>query len=81
MRAEYSSWKRPVVWADRSDEVLSQQLTDEVVSPRPETHPRRIILGHEPIDINEPPKAARLISTTASVQDYFDVPNSLSFIR
>jgi hypothetical protein len=81
MRAEYNAWKRPVVWSDRSDDVISERITDEVISPRKGVRARRFILGHEPIDINEPPAAARLISTTAAVQDSFDVPNSLSFIR
>jgi hypothetical protein len=46
-----------------------------------ETRPKSIIVDGEPIDINEAPKATRLISTTASVLDYIGVPNSLSFIR
>jgi hypothetical protein len=81
MRIQLSATKRPIVWADRSDEVLSQRITDEVVRPQGELRQKRIIVGHEPMDISQPPRAAHLISTTASVQDYVDVPNSLSFIR
>jgi hypothetical protein len=83
MRAEYNSWKRPVVWADRSNDLLSERLTDEVISPRQEPRARRFIVGYDPtpLGVRDPPRAARLISTTAAAQDSFDIPNSLSFIR
>mgnify|MGYP001130625921 CR=1 FL=1 len=40
----------------------------------------KIIVDNEPININEKPVAAPLISTKAFCQDYVGVPNSLSFM-
>lgn len=40
----------------------------------------KIIVDNEPININEKPVAAPLISTRAFCQDYVGVPNSLSFM-
>jgi hypothetical protein len=81
MRAQVTASRKAVVWKDRSEDVLSQRIIDEVISPRDEVRGPRIITDYEPIDTHLPPRAARLISTTAGVQDYIDVPNSLSFIR
>jgi hypothetical protein len=81
MRTEYSAWKLPAILDSRSEDAIGHRITNEMPSPRQGTRPSRIILDHEPINMNEKPKAARLISTTASVPDYFDVPNSLSFLR
>jgi hypothetical protein len=81
MRDQINSSRQPVVWSDRSNDVISERIKDEVVSPIEKMRTRRIIVNQEPIDINSPPKASQLISTTAFVQDFVGVPSSLSFIR
>jgi hypothetical protein len=55
--------------------------SDHIVNVRNEQLPHSIMAGPDPIDIHALPQAARLISTTASVQDYIGVPHSLSFMR
>jgi hypothetical protein len=81
MRDQINLSRRPVVWSDRSDDVISERIKGEVASPIEEVRTRRIIIDQEPIDINSPPKASQLISTTAFIQDFIGVPSSLSFIR
>jgi hypothetical protein len=80
MREQIEASKKSVIWTDRSDVVLSQRITDDLPLLCPEPPRKHIILDHQPIDITLPPHAAPLISTTALVQDYVDVPHSLSFM-
>jgi hypothetical protein len=80
MREEIQASKKSVVWVAQSDLVLNQRITDDLTPSRPEPPRKRIILDHQPIDINLPPQGAPLISTKALVQEFIDVPNSLSFM-
>jgi hypothetical protein len=75
-----SAQPRTTYWADTSNCMFNEKCLTDISSPE-EVRPRSIIVDTQPIDINVPPQAARLISTTASVLDYIGVPNSLSFIR
>jgi hypothetical protein len=81
IRHQIGAWKRSIVWSDSSNSLLSRRLADDVATPSKRVRRQSIITDCEPIDIHAPPEATPLISTTASVQDYCDVPNSLSFIR
>jgi hypothetical protein len=71
---------RPVQWHDTHPSFNQDLVSDHIANSRDEQRPRNIMAGSDPIDIYAPPQAAKLISTTASVQDYIGVPNSLPFI-
>jgi hypothetical protein len=72
---------RPIQWRDTDPSFNQDLVSDHIANSRDEQRPRYIMAGPDPIDIYAPPQPTRLISTTASVQDYIGVPNSLSFIR
>lgn len=76
-----SNRPKTIMWGD-SAPMMNDRIKGDITStPRNEEKRRTIIIDNDPIDINSPVPAARLISTTAFIQDYIGVPNSLSFIR
>jgi hypothetical protein len=81
IRGEIKAGKRRIVWKDTGDSIISENIKGEGVAVMKEPQPKRIILNTEPIDINVAPKAVKLISTKALVQDFIGVPYSLAFIR
>jgi hypothetical protein len=81
IRGQINATKREIVWTNTDDALISDTLTSDVVCIGPELHPKRIIISTEPMDISIAPQPAKLISTTALVQDFIGVPGSLAFIR
>jgi hypothetical protein len=78
---EINAGKRHINWTDTGDSIISEKLTSEVEAFKAEARPRRIMMDAEPMDISAAPQAAKLISTTALVQDFIGIPSSLAFIR
>jgi hypothetical protein len=69
------------VWNNTSDSLFSEKITGDLRTTTEEVRPQRIMMDSNPMDNNGTPHAAKLISTTALVQDFLGIPHSLAFIR
>jgi hypothetical protein len=76
-----ASRPRQIQWGNTDPSFNQDLVSDGIVNPKDRQRPKCIMADADPIDIHAPPQPAKLISTTALVQEYIGVPNSLSFIR
>lgn len=72
---------KSILWGDTTYSLVDQKLATDFKTTETIAKKKFIVDNTERMDINELPKATKLISTTAFIQDYIGYPNSLAFIR
>ena len=75
-----ASRPKSILWGESSHS-MNSIITKEITSETPAKQSKVINDLHEKLDISVSIPPSKLISTTAYIQDYIGVPNSLAFIR
>ena len=75
-----ASRPKSILWGESSHSI-NNSITKEITSETPPKQSKVINDLHEKLDMNTSLAPSKLISTTAFVQDYIGLTNSLAFIR